>query len=108
GARRPPPGRRPRTRVAPVTKYAMAGPYCEVTVWTAGWTITPHQRPGSPGVMRVVRLTACQDLASGGRPGGAGSGVVAGAEHDLVPARDRGAAAGLLDRLAGGGLVAAG
>src|SRR5689334_3322950 len=31
---------------------------------------------------------------------------VAGAEHDLVPARDRGPAAGLLDRLAGGRLVA--
>src|SRR5262245_4545733 len=33
---------------------------------------------------------------------------VARAEHDLVPARDGGAAPGLLDRLAGRGLVAAG
>ena len=75
---------RPMNPVAPVTKYAMAR------------TVTG----GSPQLgqgRRCVVEPSCLGLSLSSKP------RLLAAEHDLVPARDRGPAAGLLDRAARAG-----
>src|SRR3954454_3898255 len=67
--------------VAPVTKYDMARPYSRECVAGAAW-IVARSRPTSRGPRLRAPL------------------VARAPEHDLVPARHRGAAAGLLHRLA--------